>query len=394
MNESRKPGTVVHFVANIDGGVWSTVKTLASFHRPRWQVMLVGVHAGQLRPAVAEGMAKCFDAVRLVHRPAVSGAYYFSPVGVTAAIESLGVDPHAGNVVCHFHTGPYTSWVYRLPRRLPAGNWLVSFHGSRGSFGDLHSRIKRWMHVRGVKDLRKRRLTLVAVSHRSAADCAAMYGCQAADFRVAYNGTGVAAAGQAKMRTRPHHPFRVGFVGAVTAAKGWRRVVAAVQQSRLRGPDVACSIVGDGPDYPELRHLAAQHAEWLVAPGHVENPQQQVFPTLDLLVLPSDCEGHPEVVLEALACGVPCVCSDVGGCAETVRNGREGYILADNSPREIAACIREITHTDGLWARLSHNCIERHRAMFTAERMAADWESLYLENHQSVGWVERSAPHR
>ena len=382
MNPCRKPGTVVHFVANVDGGVWSTVKTLAGFHRPRWQVMLVGVHVGQLRPAVAADMAKYFDAVRLVRRPAVTGAYYFAPVDVIAAIKSLGLDPHAGNVVCHFHTGPYTAWVYRLPRRLPAGNWLVSFHGSRGSFGDLHSRLKRWMHVRGVKQLRKRRLTLVAVSRRSAADCAAMYGGQATDFRVVYNGTGAPATGNPEIRTQPHCPFRVGFVGTLSTAKGWRRVVAAVRQSRLRGPDVACSIVGDGPDYPELRRLAAEHAEWLVAPGHVDNPQQRVFPTLDLLVLPSDCEGHPEVVLEALACGVPCICSDVGGCAETVRNGREGYILRENSPQEIAACIAVVMNTDGLWARLSRNCVERHRAMFTAERMAADWESLYLENRQ------------
>ena len=168
MNESRKPGTIVHFVANIDGGVWSIVKTLASFHRPRWRVMLVGVHAGKLRPAIAAAMAEYFDGIRLVRRPAVTGAYYLAPVGVAAAIRSLGVDPHAGNFVAHFHTGPYTSWVYRLPRNGATGNWLVSFHGSRGSFGDLHNRVKCWMHVAGVKVLLERRLTLVAVSHRSA----------------------------------------------------------------------------------------------------------------------------------------------------------------------------------------------------------------------------------
>jgi glycosyltransferase involved in cell wall biosynthesis len=323
-------------------------------------------------------MTEHFDAVRLVRRPAVTGAYYFPRVGVVAALKSLGIDPRADNLVCHFHTGPYTSWVYRLPRRPAGGHWLVSFHGSRGSFGDLHNRIKRWMHVRGVKDLRQRRLTLVAVSRRSAADCAAMYGGEPAEYHVAYNGSGTAAAESAAVRTQPHRPFRVGFVGAVTAAKGWRRIVAAVEQSRLLGLDAVCSIVGDGPDYPELRRLAMERAEWLVAPGHVENPQRQIFPALDLLVLPSDCEGHPEVVLEALACGVPCICSDVGGCAETVRDGREGYILRENSSREIAARIAEVMRTDGLWTRLSRNCLARHRAMFTAERMAAEWESLYL----------------
>jgi glycosyltransferase involved in cell wall biosynthesis len=382
MNESQRPGTVVHFVANIDGGVWSTVKTLAGFHRPRWQVMLVGVHAGPLRPAVAADMATHFDAVRLIRRPAVTGAYYFPRVGVVAALKSLGVDPRAENVVCHFHTGPYTSWVYRMPRRPTNAHWLVSFHGSRGSFGDLESRIKRWMHVRGVQELRCRRMTMVAVSRRSAADCAAMYGCRPDEFRVTYNGSGAAAAADVEPRGTPHRPFHVGFVGAVAAAKGWRRVVAAVQQSRLLGLEVVCSIVGDGPEHAELRRLAVEHAPWLAAPGHVDDPQRQVFPALDLLVLPSDCEGHPKVVLEAMAAGVPCVCSDVGGCAETVRNGCEGYILRENAAAEIAARITEIATTDGLWTRLSRNCLDRHRAMFTAERMAADWETLYMESRQ------------
>ena len=49
-----KLGTIVHFLVNVGGGVWSGTKTLAAFHRPRWRVMLVAVYQGQLRPDFAE----------------------------------------------------------------------------------------------------------------------------------------------------------------------------------------------------------------------------------------------------------------------------------------------------------------------------------------------------
>jgi glycosyltransferase involved in cell wall biosynthesis len=235
------------------------------------------------------------------------------------------------------------------------------------------------MHVTGVKDLLARRLTLVAVSQRSAAECAAMYGCQAAAFRVAYNGADIPSTDHAELRTQPHHPFRVGFLGTLAAFKGWRKVITAVEQLRGEGLPVVCSIVGAGRDLPALQRLAVERAEWLDAPGHVENPGEHLFPALDVLVLPSECEGHPQVILEALGSGVPCICSDVGGCAETIRHGREGYILRENSAEEIAAYINNIVSSEPLWAQLSHNSLARHREAFTAQHMVNRWEQLYRD---------------
>jgi glycosyltransferase involved in cell wall biosynthesis len=256
---------------------------------------------------------------------------------------------------------------------------LACFHGSLGNFGDCHSPIKRWLYRAGVRDLVKKRVALVAVSRRSAVECAAMYGRLTADFRVAYNGTRIPQAAGGELRRKPHRPFRVGFVGTVIATKGWQRVVAAVGQLRQAGMDVACSIVGDGPESAKLKRLAAQHAEWLDAPGHVEKPQERVFPALDALVLPSNFEGHPEVLLEAMACGVPCICADVGGCAETIRHDREGYLLRENSAEEIAAYLKTIVASEPLWARLSRNALARHREAFTAQHMANRWEQLYRD---------------
>lgn len=374
-----KQGTVIHFLANPGGGVWSGAKNLAALHRPRWRVVLVAVCRGQVRPSLAAEVEEHFDDAYIVRRPALTGVHYVAPVSVAAAVRALGVDPRADNVVYHFRTGPFTPWMYRLPRKCSPGKWLASFHGSRGSFFDLNSRTKRLLHVAGVRRMLKKRLNLVAVSNRSVRDCAEMYGCSVDDFRVVYNGTGPHSGTTRATRTDVGRPFRVGFVGTVLRTKGWHKVVAAVRQLRQERLNVTCSVVGSGPESGELQRLALEHADWLEAPGHVQDPVVNLYPALDALVLPSDFEGHAQVLLEAISCGVPCICSDVGGNAETIRPDREGYIFRENSPEEIARCIRRMIEGNGLWQQLSESCVTRHREMFTAEHMADAWEALYLE---------------
>jgi glycosyltransferase involved in cell wall biosynthesis len=380
MSEQNKAGTVIHFVTNVAGGVWSVVKTLAACQRPRWRTMLVGVYRDVLGPGIADDAERLFDRCFFVRRPPIPGIFYLAPLRVAAALRALQVDNEAAPVVHHFHSGPYTPWVFRLPRQTRTGKWFASFHGSRGSFGDARSALKRRLYVAGVAAMRRKGFTLVSESTRSAGDCAEMCRCRESDFRIVYNGTTPDPTGLATARDRGH-PLRVGFLGTIMPAKGWRKAVDAVAILRRDGTSAVCSIVGGGPDMPELRRLAAEHSEWLSAPGHVEETQQRIFASLDVLLLPSECEGHPQVLLESMSYGVPCVCSDVGGCAETIRHGQEGYVLGENTAEEIAGYLKQIDLEDGLWTRLSRNCVARHEEMFTAGRMAACWEQLYLEGN-------------
>ena len=52
---------------------------------------------------------------------------------------------------------------------------------------------------------------------------------------------------------------------------------------------------------------------------------------VDLFVLPSDYEGLPIVIIEAMSCGKPIVSSNVGGIGEIVYNGENGYVVNNNS---------------------------------------------------------------
>ncbi len=105
------------------------------------------------------------------------------------------------------------------------------------------------------------------------------------------------------------------------------------------GSDVRLVLVGDGPQHASTVNeaRAALGAENVVATGSVESPAR-MLPLADALLLPSAYESFGLVALEALACGVPVVASDVGGLAEVV--GPDAGILC--AADDIAAFSRAL----------------------------------------------------
>jgi glycosyltransferase involved in cell wall biosynthesis len=62
----------------------------------------------------------------------------------------------------------------------------------------------------------------------------------------------------------------------------------------------------------------------------------------DLFVRPSEVEGMPLTILEAMATGLPVVACDVGGVAEVVKAGVTGHVVAPGSAREVAGAILDL----------------------------------------------------
>ena len=106
------------------------------------------------------------------------------------------------------------------------------------------------------------------------------------------------------------------FVGMLRALKGIPYVLSAAQ----RMPDVLFVFIGRGQLKTNLKNCLIFEEK-----RHEDLPVWMC--AADVLVLPSESEGTPSVVLEALACGRPVIVSDVGGCPEAVRNGRTGYVI-------------------------------------------------------------------
>jgi glycosyltransferase involved in cell wall biosynthesis len=108
----------------------------------------------------------------------------------------------------------------------------------------------------------------------------------------------------------------IGTVGRLSRVKGHDVLLNAAQ--RLPD-DIHVALVGDGPERASLETLVRDLgiASRVHVLGHRDGVHQ-IYPAFDVLALPSRAEGLPRCIIEAQACGVPVVASDVGGTREAI----------------------------------------------------------------------------
>jgi glycosyltransferase involved in cell wall biosynthesis len=169
----------------------------------------------------------------------------------------------------------------------------------------------------------------------------------------------------------------VTFVGRVVPIKRADRFLAAALE--LRDSGARFVVVGDGDALAEVRGSDAARTlgDRALFTGYRDDVAA-IYHASDVVVLTSDNEGTPVSLIEAAACGVPVVGTDVGGVRSVVEDGVTGYVVApDASP--VAARIATLLDDAGLRARLGAAGRERVHARYAAERLAADHDALYRE---------------
>jgi glycosyltransferase involved in cell wall biosynthesis len=141
-----------------------------------------------------------------------------------------------------------------------------------------------------------------------------------------------------------------------------------------------CIIVGDGP----LRdHLAAQVVEWdLTAHVFFAGFKEDVRPYLqaaDIFVLTSHAEGLPLALLEAMACGLPSVVTDVGGNAEAVSHNVNGLVVPPGSVDDIANAICYLVTHKAERLAMSVRARARAEQLFVMDESIERVKSVLLE---------------
>jgi N-acetyl-alpha-D-glucosaminyl L-malate synthase BshA len=117
------------------------------------------------------------------------------------------------------------------------------------------------------------------------------------------------------------------------------RALAILRESR----EVALVLVGEGPERPQVQALAAELgvADRVVCLGALSRFAQWLA-CADLFLMPSETESFGLAALEALACGVPVIASEVGGLPEVVRHGETGLLVPPADPGALASAIAEL----------------------------------------------------
>jgi glycosyltransferase involved in cell wall biosynthesis len=99
----------------------------------------------------------------------------------------------------------------------------------------------------------------------------------------------------------------------------------------------------------------------------------------DVLALPSENEGQPMVVLEAMSRGLAVVATRVGGIPELVAEGREGLLVEPHEPAALAAALAEVLGDPARRRELGDAAARRARAEFAADAVAARIDALYRD---------------
>ncbi len=120
----------------------------------------------------------------------------------------------------------------------------------------------------------------------------------------------------------------LGIVGRLCVKKRHLELIDAFGRFRRQAPAAQLLIVGgDGPDREKICQYARQHeaAAGICLAGFQSNPAPY-YQAMDLLVAPSLIEGLSNVVLEAMACGVPVLAHDACGNSEVIQTGVDGFV--------------------------------------------------------------------
>ena len=96
----------------------------------------------------------------------------------------------------------------------------------------------------------------------------------------------------------------------------------------------------------------------------------------DIFMLPSDYEGLPITIIEAMSMGKPVVASNVGGVSEIVRDGENGYTI-ENIPEAFAEKIEYILTNPDIYSKMSEAAYNRWKQSLTLENMIEKYYKIY-----------------
>lgn len=192
---------------------------------------------------------------------------------------------------------------------------------------------------------------------------------------VVRNGVDLSRFGPATARTPG---TTVGTLANLRPEKGIRELVEAAALIRRRIPQVTFSIWGEGPLRPtlEARIRALHLTDTVHLRGSTREPESALR-QCDLFVLASLSEACSNVLLEAMATGLPVVATRIGGNPGLIEDGRSGLLVPAGDPGALADTIVRLLETPDLASRLGAGARNRALSEFGMDRMLERMEQLY-----------------
>jgi len=280
-------------------------------------------------------------------------------------IDAIETFTHHSNLI-----GLPLAWLCGVPVR------IATHHGRIHNFPVLLQKLHSWMINWGIAT------QLVAVTEPTR-QAAIDEGIQATRIGVIQNGVQISNVSQEikdRIRTELEIPLDgkcLISVGRLAPEKGHAVLIEAFSHIAAGFPSMHLMLAGGGALMDELRSQAqARGFSDRIHFLGVRNNIPELLAASDLFILPSYSEGLPMALLEALAMGIPTVCTAVGGIPTVIQDSKTGRLVPPNDPVIMAKVIAELLNDESQCQKLSQAGKLLIEEKYSVESMCRKYEQL------------------
>ncbi|BBC24544.1 glycosyltransferase family 4 protein [Pseudanabaena sp. ABRG5-3] len=177
--------------------------------------------------------------------------------------------------------------------------------------------------------------------------------------------------------------FVVTLVGRLQWNKGHKILIDAANDIKKSNPKCSFKYIfaGSGDQREEIEKYAFENAEnrqIFLFLGYVSEPRH-IYWASDIIVLPSQNEGFPLVVLEAMACGIVSIRTPAAGAYDQIEDALNGFIIPFNDVDALASRLIQLSENTKLRSQMVANTLKYSAKKFTRESMTLDTIAAYEE---------------
>jgi glycosyltransferase involved in cell wall biosynthesis len=179
----------------------------------------------------------------------------------------------------------------------------------------------------------------------------------------------------------PKTAFVLGMVGRFGPFKQHSLAIEAFNRISERWPDVNLLMVGDGGterDRVQAQAKASPASSRIHFAG-LQHDLPLYYRAMDLLLVPSHNEGMSNVVLEAMACGVPALTHALSGHTEVIRNGEDGHVADLGSAGRLREELEKVLSHPARLVEMGQAARKNVACRFSLQQMIRNYASLYHE---------------
>jgi len=196
-------------------------------------------------------------------------------------------------------------------------------------------------------------------------------------LHIAYCGINTTLFSPALRQRQPSEPLHIRSSGRLVEKKGFRYLIDACKILADRKVDFDCIIAGSGPLEQELNDQINQLkiADRITLTGQAINQEEipRFMHAGDVYCLPCvwaldhDVDGLPQMLMEAMACGLPAISTDLVGIPDLIINKKTGLLVESNNAQELAQAIIQIDQDPQLAQQLAKAGLQHVRDHFDIE---------------------------